>query len=62
MLISLKICLITEKKCYVCMHLQASAVLCYSCLCVRRDANITNDDVIQIVGDSLTSRASIPIT
>lgn len=48
MLISLKICLITEKKCYVCMHLQASAVLCYSCLCVRRDANITNDDVIQI--------------
>lgn len=63
MFISLEIWSITEKNVmFACIYMLVLYCAVRFFECVRRDANITNDDVIQIIEDSLKSTASIPIT
>lgn len=64
MLISLKICLFTEKKKkkktvnFACIYMFVSCCAIGFFEYVRIDANIRNDDVIQVLGDSLIYKYS----
>lgn len=60
MLISLKICLFTEKKIvnFACIYMFVSCCAIGFFEYVRMDANIRNNDVIQVLGDSLIYKYS----